>query len=436
MASPCTLDLNRCLVFLKPSRVFLGMHPLANHTLRDNNIDERVEIGHVATVASERGLNCRCGLDLPESVHSTLCQPLPSSALGNDNIGNCKDVVGKALESAPGALNFNSCEILPHFLVVASCDIGPPRGLDFRGSKVPHQLVSAQMTANKSLNLSGRIIVTLFAKGRVGLHGHPATDGTLSNENIGQRVQIVHGAIIRTPGRLDFSGGKCTLFVAQLCSLAIRRLPPGYALDNNNVDNVELIAELRRVRPPRRLNHDGLLMPPKFVEHLVHSNAGNASTHDALQLRCTVMLILQRITGNPAFKGSLDLRGRFRMQSQIAFRSPTPHIALNANQGTNSSKGPTLRETSPHFRLDRDRCRRQEPNTGTLNRIEVRVVQIRLGQFLRHRSYFARRSHRAILQNGLWLFSLLTGQGAQTTAGQRSSVRSGSTPRFRRNGPR
>ena len=377
MASPSTLDLHRCLVLLELSRIFLGMQPLTNHTLDDDNINERVEIGHVTTVASERGLDCRRGLDLPESLYSALRQPLPSGALGNDNIGNSKDVVGKALESAPGALDFNSCEILLHFLIVASCNISPPRGLDLRSAEVPHQLISAQMASNKSLNLSGRIIVALFAKGGVCLHSHPSTNGTLGNENIGQRVQITHGTIVRTPGRLDLCCGKGTPFVVQLCGLAIRRLPPDYALNNDNINNVELITQLCRIHSPRRLNHRGLLMPPKLVEHLVHSDTGNVSTHDALELRRAVMLILQRIPGNPPSKVGLNLRCRFQRQSQNAFCPPTSHVALDANQGANSNTGSALCEASPHFRLDRDRCSRQEPNTGTLNRVEIRVVLLK-----------------------------------------------------------
>jgi hypothetical protein len=89
------------------------------------------------------------------------------------------------------------------------------------------------------------------------------------------------------------------------------------------------------------------------------------------------MLILQRIPGNPSSKAGLNLRDGFQRQSQIAFCSPTSHIALDANQGADSNAGSALREVSPHFRLDRDRCSRQEPNTGTLNRIEIRVVLLK-----------------------------------------------------------
>jgi hypothetical protein len=138
-------------------------------------------------------------------------------------------------------------------------------------------------------------------------------------------MKVIHGAIIRTPRARNLGSSLLSLLLLHIRSATISYLSPSNALNNNDVDDVELVAELPCVAPPGTLN-----------------------------LCRAIVLIFKGVAGKPSPKKRLNPRCGNNAFSKPPFREPSPEIRLYQNQRPQPISRLALSKTTPHLRLDRN----------------------------------------------------------------------------------
>mmetsp|Transcript_23337 Transcript_23337/g.34595 ORF Transcript_23337/g.34595 Transcript_23337/m.34595 type:complete len:204 (-) Transcript_23337:2813-3424(-) len=199
-----------------------------------------------------------------------------------------------------------------------------------------------------------------------------------------------------TPVLLNGCGTRLFLGFTLLVGNQIRPPSPNDTLHNNDIHDIKLEMELGRVCPVSRLDHDcayvleadlvpykeststGLehddfrqpincsltrvMGPPctlnqnQAIKVIVHTHGSQIASYDPLNLACTVILLVEGVSCQPATECPLNKRRCVPMSENEGLASPPPKVGLQLNNSPHPIDSFLLCQICPSRSLNGDRC--------------------------------------------------------------------------------